>query len=123
MRVIDSGHVYELQELDAEQPCSRVLVFVKREGEKYPGNVGHHSGTNCQEVLRAIFDRLGYLDNQIEDPRNIRCRHLLAEAIYLLECRAADRHNRPRPDTVIEALTGKTCPKCGHVGCTGSHSV
>jgi hypothetical protein len=114
MRVIDQGHTYALQELDGEG--ERILVFVKREGEKYPGNIGHHSGTNCQEVLRAVFDRLGYLDHQIEDSRNQKCRYLIAEVIELLEARAADRHGRPRPSR-IEAVAGKTCPKCGHVGC------
>jgi hypothetical protein len=118
MRVVDPGHVYELQALDMldEDSCLPPLVFVKREGEKYPGNIGHHGGTNCQEVLRAVFDRLGYLDRQIEDSRNQKCRYLIAEAIELLEARAADRHGRPRP-TRIEAVAGKTCRKCGHVGC------
>jgi hypothetical protein len=119
MRIIDAGHTYGLQELDGEG--ERILIFVKREGEKYPGNVGHYSGTNMQEVLRAVFDRLGYLDKQIEDTRNQKCRYLIAEAIELLEARAADRHGRTRP-TRIESVVGKLCPKCGHVGCTEGKS-
>lgn len=120
MRVVDPGHHYVLRELDHPDPTAeRHLIFVKREGEGYPGNIGHHSGTNMQEVLRAVFDRLGYLDNQIEDSRNRKCKYLIAEAIWLLECRAADRHSRPRP-TTIEAVANETCAKCGHVGCVGS---
>lgn len=122
MRVIDPGHCYGLLELDAEQGSElileRILVFVKREGEGYPGNVGHHSGTTLQEVLRACFDRLAYLDGQIPDERNSQCQHHIAQAIHLLECRAADRHGRQHP-TVIEAVAGKLCPKCGHVQCSG----
>jgi hypothetical protein len=119
MKVIDPGHHYALQELDGDGEGERHLIFVKREGEGYPRNVGHHSGTNCQEVLRAVFDRLGYLDGQIEDLRNSQARHHIAQAIWLLECRAADRHGRPRP-TCIAALANETCQKCGHVDCTGA---
>ena len=43
----------------------------------------------------------------------------IAQAIWLLECRAADRHKRPRP-TVIQALANETCNLCGHVGCEGN---
>jgi hypothetical protein len=117
MIVKDPGHHYVLQELDHLDPTAeRHLVFVKREGEGFPGNVGHHPGTNMQEVLRAVVNRLTYLDNQIEDSRNMKAKHLICEAIWLLECRAADRHHREHP-TVIEAVTGQTCLKCGHVGC------
>lgn len=56
MKVIDPGHVYDLRSLDGEQ-LNR-LVFVKREGPSYPGNVGHYPGTTMQEVLRALIDRL-----------------------------------------------------------------
>lgn len=52
MRVVDPGHVYDLVSLDGGQVHR--LTFVKRLGERYPGNVGFpHAGTNMQEVLRA----------------------------------------------------------------------
>lgn len=124
MRIVDPGHHYVLLELDYEGPelAERHLIFVKREGEGYPGNTGHHSGTNMQEVLRAVFNRLDYLDNQIPDERNMRAKHKIAEAIWLLECRAADRHGRVHP-TVINSVSNETCKLCGHVGCGGNHKT
>ncbi len=122
MRVIDPGHVYDLQVLDSEVPTLERLVFVKREGDKFPGNVGHHSGTNCQEVLRAIHDRLNYVNNQIPDPRNVEAVGLLERVIYLLEERAAERHGRI-PPTVWESVHGATCDHCGHVGHTSHAGV
>lgn len=53
MRVIEPGHVYELDTLDGEAPNR--LVFVNRE----PGT--EHPGTQTQEVLRAAIDALEVL--------------------------------------------------------------
>lgn len=127
MKVIDTGHVYELDLLDfAEGTCSPYLhghlIFVKREGEGYPGNVGHHPGTNMQEVLRALIDRVQYLDSQISDQRNNTVLFNLRCALLHLERRAAERHGRAFGEALsshvgIETLP--TCPKCGHIGCGG----
>lgn len=40
-------------------------MFVKREGEHFPGNVGHYPGTTMQEVLRVLIDRAKYVNSQI----------------------------------------------------------
>lgn len=134
MKVIDPGHVYELKWLDGEpdvqsrsctEECSQNrLTFVKREGAGYPGNVGHHPGTTIQEVLRALIDRVNYLDNQIPHSANQSVITKLREAIGHLEFRAAARHGRDlqpflmRMGQHIEDLP--TCPKCLHIGCSGS---
>ena len=104
MKVIDPGHVYQLDWLDVD-PNAHLdastahalggwdgtdLVFVKREGPGYPGNVGRHPGTNMQEVLRALIDRVKYLDNQIPDVRNGRILDHLRLAICWVEQRAVD---------------------------------
>lgn len=124
MKVIDPGHEYELDSLDGEQPNR--LVFVKREGDKYPGNVGHHPGTNCQEVMRALIERLRYVNEQIscrETTIAINKLEDALDALYVLEQRAAVRHGRgaafDRLDrrAVVEGR-GK-CRACGHVGCGG----
>jgi hypothetical protein len=53
MRVIEPGHVYELDHLDGSS--RQRLTFVNREaGTK-------HEGTQTQEVLRAIVDCLNVL--------------------------------------------------------------
>ena len=124
MRVIDPGHDYRLQILDAPKvegrpPYEHGLVFVKREGEGYPGNVGSHSGTNIQEVLRAVVDRLEYVNKQIPDEDTMSAWRFVRAAIYSLEMRAARRHGRPATFTMDETIYGETCQKCGHVGCRG----
>lgn len=50
MRVVEPGHVYELDQLDADG-LRQLLTFVNREEEPHPG-------TQTQEVLRAVVDVL-----------------------------------------------------------------
>lgn len=118
MKVIDPGHEYLLDSLDGEQ--TNRLVFVKREGEKYPGNVGSHAGTTIQEVLRALIERCRYVNDQIPCRETETATRCLIAALRVLEERAARRHGRaltvPLPDLISGA--GK-CPACGHVGCAG----
>lgn len=89
----------------------------------YPGNKGHHTGTNIQEVLRACADRLLYLHNQIPDEDTHSARLAIEGAIFLLECRAARRHKREQTFSIDEAVKGKTCHKCGHIHCDGKCHV
>lgn len=135
MKVIDPGHVYALAFLDGaitspEMPklgvlLSNTLTFVKREGDGYPGNVGHHPGTNLQEVLRALIERVKYLERQVPHPNNPIIIFALRHSLWLLEQRAAERHGRPFTlpaagvlrieDSTIE--DAPTCRLCGHIGC------
>ena len=124
MKVIDDGHKYELDHLDGDGVT--ILDFVKREGEKFPGNVGHYEGTNLQEVHRAEIDRVKHLDTQDPCPENKWILRNLRDNLRYLEERAAKRHGR-RPDwrlyengrmetnDQIEFLP--TCKHCGHIGC------
>lgn len=119
MRVIDPGHVYELDSLDGE--ITNRLKFVKREGNKYPGNKGEHPGTTMQEVLRVLIHRAKYVNNQITCHETEQVIRLLANAIYQLEIRAAKRHGRLVDFSVEDAVSGsKKCKKCGHIGCKES---
>lgn len=115
MKVIDPGHVYKLDTLDGE--VESVLTFVKREGEKYPFNKGHHAGTNIQEVLRALIDRVNYVDRQIHYPENSMVIAQLRQALWLLESRAARTHGRYLNADPFGIEIRKTCPTCGHVEC------
>lgn len=123
MRVIDPGHDYALDVLDGIQSDNMTevqrLVFVKREGENYPGNVGHHAGTTTQEVLRACVDRLRYVNGQIASSYTEEAIRLLRQAIWVLEVRAADRHGRAVTFDLDGAEKGRKCSRCGHVGCLG----
>jgi hypothetical protein len=116
MEVIDAGHDYLLAHLDGDS--SQRLTFVKREGESYPGNAGHHEGTNMQEVLRVLIDRALYVDGQISCSETKAVVANLRSALLLLELRAARRHGRLldlHGEERIEILP--TCKSCGHIGC------
>lgn len=121
MKIIDPGHIYEVRVLDSPG-VHRVMIikFVKREGESYPGNEGHHPGTTTQEILRVLIDRTKYVNNQIYDSHNIQVLYHLRSAIYELELRAAERHGRVLPAFNISRIEDKVvCEKCGHIGCEG----
>lgn len=122
MKVHDPGHIYELENLDdtGGKFPKVVLCFVKREGEGYPGNVGHHPGTNLQEVLRALIDRVEYLNSQIYDDSNLLVVNDLRNALWNLESRAALRHGRTLDIGIREIESHPVCTKCGHIGCRGS---
>lgn len=123
MRIIDPGHQYALDHLDGN--LEELLTFVKREGSGYPGNQGSHPGTNIQEVLRALIDRMKYLQSQIPCDNNLEVINHLRECIRLLEQRAAERHGRNTDALDYRARIGRTietlptCAKCGHVLCEG----
>lgn len=117
MQVIDPGHEYLLDSLDGV--CVNHLVFVKRVGEKYPGNTGSHPGTTMQEVLRTLVERAEYVGRQVPCEETSAVIYHLKMSIYLLEMRAARCHGRSVPG-FMDAVrgTGK-CSVCGHVGCDG----
>ena len=122
MKVLDPGHHYELTSLDGIDPPNGVsvpnrLFFVKREGPGYPGNVGHHAGTNLQEVMRVLIDRVQYLDNQIHDLSNDFVIKSLRDCILHLELRAAERHGRVLPNTRYDIENEPVCATCGHIAC------
>lgn len=93
MQIVDHGHEYLLDSLDGNQ--ENKLIFVKREGSKYPGNIGSHPGTTMQEVLRVLIDRACYVNNQIYSGQTALAIEHMKLALYQLEIRAANRHNRP----------------------------
>ena len=119
MKVLDPGHEYELAILDdfENDLAPQHLRFVKRFGPGYPGNVNSYAGTNLQEVLRVLIDRVQYLEAQISDPSNGMVIKNLRECILLLELRAADRHGRVLPNTRLDIENEPVCKMCGHIAC------
>ncbi len=127
MKVLDPGHLYDLQTYSGNPSnhpigfeCHKPLQFMKREGEGYPGNEGHYDGTNCQEVIRCLIDRIKYLDKQIHDDRNITVISYLRRSLFLLESRAAARHKRPVCLCLKDIEYEPTCSVCGHIQCNNS---
>jgi hypothetical protein len=120
MKVIDPGHKFLLQSYDGGEP--QALVFMKREGPAYPFNLGHHSGTNCQEVIRALIERVKYLQHQVACDENETIIQLLRQSLRLFEYRAAQRRGQTVPQIAREELELlPTCPTCGHIECPGTH--
>lgn len=124
MKILDPGHYYSLDRLDFDETEDPVLLrFVKRVGDKFPGNEAPpYDGTTTQEVLRALIDRTKYVDEQIHFLANEHVLSHLRWALTWLEHRAAIA----RDDVVIaESMwnhldhieTLPTCAQCGHVLC------
>jgi len=115
-KVLDPGHRYLLLSLDGE--IGQTLTFVKREGEKYPGNVGHYAGTTLQSVIRALIDRMTYLQGQNECTENVAIILNLQNCLFLLEHRAMRQHGLDASIlSQTDALMRPMCPQCGHVRC------
>jgi len=135
MKIVDPGHTYELEWLDGKPfpgtyyvdgvltytNPSR-LTFVKREGAKYPGNAGSYPGTNMQEVLRALIDRIKYLDAQIRHDYNAFVLQNLRSSLFWLERRAAELkgiRNWPSTSDFDRMEELPFCKTCGHTFCKG----
>lgn len=118
MKILEPGHLYDLYQLDAFPMSYGRLRFVKREGSRYPGNVGAHHGTTSQEVLRALIDRAQYVDKQIPAWQTRASIWLMRAILWLYEHRAAGLHHRRMPLRLLYRIEEQaTCPHCGHVGC------
>jgi hypothetical protein len=131
MKVIEIGHHYELECYDVGDRVwiKDDIFFMKRVGGHYPGNKGEpHPGTNCQEVLRVLINRIKYLDRQIPCDENKIIIQDLRNALLLFEQRAARMHGRtlskrfflndPKLIKRVEIEDEPTCKTCGHIECT-----
>lgn len=96
MKIIEPGHVYDLNWLDDNpltfvkndqvmQAAENRLIFVNREDNP-------HGGTQTQEVLRALIDRTMHCDNCLRWPGNDEIIYHLRMALVLHEQRALGRH-------------------------------
>lgn len=87
MRVLDPGHRYELDNLESDSKT--VLQFMKdpllHDGDGY-------DGPTCQEVLRALIDRVQTLDRERHWEGNATIVADLRHAIAGFEARALIRH-------------------------------
>lgn len=136
MKVIDPGHYYELANLDAPPGSCWALRFVKRVGDKYPGNEPpSYPGTTSQEVIRAVIDRIKYVDAQIDRTdlvsgyghyTNSSVMYHLREALRWLEVRAAHERGDVAAQRAIEQMPvlledEPICEGCGHIMCNRDH--
>lgn len=89
MRIIEKGHIYELDYIDDDAIKShdtgeRRLVFVNREDNP-------HAGTQTQEVIRALIDRTRHCDSCLRWKGNDEIIYHLRMALVLHEGRALQR--------------------------------
>lgn len=82
MIVIEPGHIYHLEVQDGDE--KETLTFVNREDNP-------HSGTQTQEVIRALIDRTMHCDNCLRWEGNDLIIHHLRMALVLHEARALGR--------------------------------
>jgi hypothetical protein len=119
MQVVDPGHEYILHALDGGEP--QRLLFVKREGHNYPGNVGVHPGLLTQEVVRVLLDRCKYMNAQGSCAETDIIISSLETVLMMFEVRAA----RCRGTSIdlphsADLADDPTCPTCGHIQCDQS---
>jgi len=98
---------------------SQTLFFIKKIGMGFPFNAGpERGGTNCQEVLRALIDRIDYLQRQGPCAESEAISSLLKTALMLFELRAARRHGHTLElDDLMQCVRDEPCAECGHIGC------
>src|SRR5271166_2015681 len=86
MRVVEPGHIYELNCIDKiSEEDLEILRFVNRE----PGH--EHPGTQTQEVLRSLIDRTMHCDNCLRWPLNDMIIFHMRMALTLHEMRGLER--------------------------------
>jgi hypothetical protein len=121
MKVIVPGHVYHLDIYDIPKQAMAPVVwlgFMRRIGPGYPGNVDASSGTNCQEVLRVLIDRVKYLDNQQHSVYNLAILDKLRSALLMFELRAKEMKRQKLPRLDVDKIeTYPACEVCGHIFC------
>lgn len=115
MRVLDDGHIYELENVDGRS--TQQLHFVRRRdwrGELLPESV-RQPGILTQELLRVAIDRTLYLHAEAPCDEDTRIVEHLRAAFSLFESRASRRaiEKLSRPELAT------TCPVCGHLACLG----
>lgn len=127
MRIIDPGHKYSLDILDGIDAANmqevQLFIFVKREGENYPGNKGAYSGSISQEVIRMLINRTKYVNSQIKFLENTLVIWLLRVILWLLEFRAHRTRNKILLINICNIENISACKKCGHILCAKHPSI
>jgi len=117
MKIVDPGHEYLLEGVGNDN-LEQGIIFVKNEGNKYPGNVGHHGGILTQELLRVCIDRTKYLNAQGSCMETELALSAMQQALAWYEVRAARCRGTHIEGNHSDSLdTAPTCEICGHNQC------
>jgi hypothetical protein len=101
MKIIEPGHIYQLEHRDGSG--AGLLVFVNREAGT------EHEGTQTQDILRALIDRTQHCDSCLRWEGNDKIIHHLRMALALHEARALLRKTEKgviTPETIDTAPDG-----------------
>lgn len=95
MKVLIPGHKYTVTNYCAERaivatPSEQTVYFVL-DAKYNPDAKLSASGTNCQELLRVLIDRVRFLNGQRRWDGNQRIIEHLRMALALFEARALER--------------------------------
>lgn len=91
MKVLEPGHVYLLETVDAKQDTPpQVIRFIKRSSSLVQ-HEKEHEGTNTQELIRVAIDRTKYLDRIQHCVENEDILWCLRRALMDYEARAYRR--------------------------------
>ena len=114
MRVIDPGHIYEVQNVDGDG--SQRIEFVRRRDDEAVvlDQTSRREGILTQELLRVAIDRTLYLNAEGPCHENIEIIDCLRRALSLYESRAARRTVEKHP--MIERAD--VCEVCQHLLCS-----
>ena len=86
MRVLDPGHRYALDNLETD---GETILQFRKDPALHDGD--GYEGPSCQEVLRAVIDRVLELDREKFDIENAIILYDLRHAIAAFEARAIRR--------------------------------
>ena len=86
MECLDAGHMYLLD--DNKKPTKTTTITFFKDFEI---NGNGYDGTTNQEVLRALIDRVDFLNDQVQSPYNERITYHLRMALVLHEARHLER--------------------------------
>ena len=86
MKVLDKGHTYLLKDNGSCEHSNKLIFF---KDKKY--NKNGYEGTTNQEVLRALIDRMKFMDKQCPSKENKKIIKHLRKALALHEIRHIKR--------------------------------
>lgn len=114
MRVVEPGHVYEVQNVDGDG-VQRIEFVRRRDDEAVVlAQAERRQGILTQELLRVAIDRTLYLNAEGPCAENVEIIDCLRRALSLYESRAARR--TVEKHAMIERAD--VCEVCQHMLCT-----
>lgn len=113
MKVIEPGHLYEVENVDGDG--TQLIQFVHRRDEdaRLLPEDQRKEGIQSQELLRVLIDRTLYLHAEQPWSENVKIIQNLRDALRIYEARAA----RAAIEKLSMPERYEHCRECGHFMC------